>query len=120
MSPKLILKKLPKHGVKIPSPGRLRVHRELWQDGLHLMTVGGGWKQPGRRFGPGPLGPNVPKANKVTDSDGNPRVMPLTTGQRQAGYAKGGAPYGFTRRQRRRIVHKNNHASAPFGKKAES
>lgn len=94
-----------------------RAHGGLHREPHQEIEIGN-WKQPGRRFGPSPLGPDHPKANKVTDSDGNARIMPLTTGQRQARYAESGAPYGFTPRQRRRVVRKDNHARAPFGAKS--
>lgn len=96
---------------------------------------GGAWKQPGRRFGPSPIGPDHPKLNKVTDRDGNPRIMPLTADQRLSRYyASPGAvrrvrpnpeadddaplsPYhraallGLTMRQARRLRKKANRTS---------
>jgi hypothetical protein len=111
-----------------------RLHREPHQE-IELPD----WKQPGRRFGPSPLGPDHPKLNKVTDSDGNARIMPLTADQRITRYLKAShrsaarprddadeSDYdarrhaellGVTLRQLRRIVHKANHAAAPFGKR---
>jgi hypothetical protein len=125
-----------------------RLCRDDFQTDLHQAAVEPSWKQPGRSFGPSPLGPDSPKANKVTDSAGNPRIAPLSADQRLTRYATGGRPVrriqptdgefgyadfermspqdarlhagllGVTLRQRRRIVHKANHATAPFGEKA--
>lgn len=102
-------------GMQAHPLSRARVHRDDFQTELH--DGGSDWKQPGRRYGPSPVGPDQPKKNKVTDRDGNPRIAPLTGAARQRAYAEAGAPYGFTRRQRRRITHKNNHLAAPLGTK---
>lgn len=113
----------------------LAAHYGDFHRDVHRVATSG-WKQPGRRFGPIPLGPDTPKANKVTDSDGNPRIAALSADQRIWRYkeAAGRMPsapamplletaedeydarqharnLGVTMRQRRRIVHKANHAT---------
>jgi hypothetical protein len=67
-----------------------RVHREP-HHGLDLMTRTNLWKQPGRRFGPSPMGPAHPKANKLSDRDGNPRIAPLDYATRHRHYVSGPA-----------------------------
>lgn len=134
-----------------PAPGPLRAARTARrvdiQDLLHASRSEGSWKQPGRRFGPSPFGPDRPKANKVTDRDGNPRIAPLPTDSRWARYTKQtgrsitqegadamhGSPLwlsaqrpeerarmlGLTPRQRRRLDHKDSHTTSPvFGRRA--
>ena len=100
-----------------PAGWTRRVHRTDDQQALH--HGGNGWHQPGRRFGPSPLGPEHPKANKLTDKDGNARIAPLTYDQRTARYVfQGFKPFGtISRRQQRRATHKRNHAAAPFNPK---
>jgi hypothetical protein len=119
---------------------RLEGHaaRGLARDDFQLSLHEGAndWHQPGRSFGPSPLGPDHPKKNKVTDSDGNPRIVALSADQRIWRYKQAGGrlpsspamplleaaetPYdgreharnlGITTRQRRRLVHKANRTS---------
>lgn len=103
-----------------PLGGRTRVYRA---DATGTQGVGGtsGWKQPGRRFGPMPLGPDKPKVNKLTDSNGNPRIVPLDYDQRVDNYLAQPGQQGrcgtVTRAQVRRLTHKRNHAMAPFDPK---
>lgn len=115
-----------------------RVHFEGHHGHRAEGTPGPGWKQPGRRFGPTPLGPDVPKENKGVDGGGNPRILPLRADQRLARYYAGpgkrysrmpepdddgavidrseltgrerAALLGLTTRQRRRLTHKANRA----------
>jgi hypothetical protein len=79
-------------------------------------------KQPGRTVGPrrgyGPS-PAKPKANKLVDADGNPRIAPLDRQARGDRYRDRPYPHArhYTPRQMRRMTHKANHAQAPFGPK---
>lgn len=108
------VKKLPKWGQDAPRAASMKVHLP---DAHPVPRTE--WKQPGRRFGPSPLGPDTPKANKLTDRDGNPRIAPLTADQRMANYGRTRRGRQFlTGRQERRLTHKANHANAPFGKES--
>jgi hypothetical protein len=134
---------------------RARLPKRLARDDFQTELHDGGrdWKQPGRRYGPIPLG-GTPKMNKLTDPDGNPRIAPLSADQRLMRYYVSpghrnprpatptddeteqympGPSYvtgedarrhaqllGVTTRQRRRMVHKANHATAPFGERVAS
>jgi len=74
------------HSGPVASYGARRVHRDDFQAELHRAATDPVWRQPGRRHGPTPLGPDTPKANKLTDRDGNPRIVPLSADQRVARY----------------------------------
>jgi hypothetical protein len=80
-------KQIPLWGVRTPRPASQRPARRDFHEEVRTPFVEqAGWHQPGRRFGPSPLGPDKPKMNKVTDRDGNPRVVPLTWEQRHRAY----------------------------------
>ena len=71
-----------------------KVHRDPHHEEVRMSLVErGAWKQPGRRFGPAPMGPDQPKRNKLTDTDGNPRIAPLPYATRHRHYTSGPKRY---------------------------
>lgn len=102
----------------IERSSRGRRGRVAYTDPVGLRAYGGAItarsKQPGRTVGPSPKGSAPAKPNKLIDRDGNPRIAPLTRGQRFINY---GFPHAYaaTAKQVRRMRHKANHANAPFG-----
>lgn len=112
---------------------RLPLHREQWHRPLTFEQ-----KQPGRTSGPAPQQNYPQRQVRLTADQRLSRYYaapghlpcPATPRPEEEDLASDAAPsgvdarrhaalLGVTLRQRRRTVHKANHATAPFGKRAE-
>ena len=87
INPEHVIKRNRRHPAPLVWEEQIKRPRRTHREDHHRMEVNT-WHQPGRRYGPSPLGPDHPKANKLTDRDGNPRIAPMQTTVRLLHYQR--------------------------------